>query len=61
MKTSELTKMLKKAGCYAIEHGKEHDAWYSPLTGKTFRVPRHGSKEIATGTAYRIMKDAGLK
>lgn len=61
MKTSELTKMVTKAGCYIVEHGGEHDKWYSPITGKYFRVGRHPSKEIPTGTANRILKDAGLK
>lgn len=61
MKTSELTKKLKEAGCYLVEHGKEHDKWHSDETGKDFMVPRHKSKEIPTGTANNIMKDAGLK
>ena len=61
MKVSEITKMLKKSKCYMKQHGKEHDEWYSPITGKTFRMPRHPSKELATGTANRILKDAGLK
>ncbi len=61
MKTSELVKILKKNDCCLTAHGKEHDEWYSPITEKYFRVPRHGSKEIATGTANRILKDAGLK
>ena len=61
MKTSELTRKLKMKGCYIVEHGKEHDKWYSPVTGKYFRVWRHPSKEIPSGTANRIMKDAGLK
>ena len=61
MKTSELTKLLKKHGCELIEHRGEHDWWYSPDTGNEFAVPRHQSKEIPTGTANRIMKDAGLK
>lgn len=61
MKASELAKLLKKNGCYLVEHGKEHDKWHSDITGKNFMVPRHGSKEIATGTANRILKDAGLK
>ena len=61
MKVSELTRKLKKGKCYITKHGKEHDEWYSPITGKTFRVPRHPSKELATGTADRILKDAGLK
>ncbi len=61
MKVSELTRMLKKIGCYITEHGKEHDEWYSPVTEKYFRVPRHQSKELPTGTANSIKKDAGLK
>lgn len=61
MKTSELVKLLKKLGCRLIEHRGEHDWWYSPETGKEFPVPRHPSKEIPTGTANKIKKDAGLK
>jgi predicted RNA binding protein YcfA (HicA-like mRNA interferase family) len=61
MKTSELTKVLTKNGCYCIEHGKEHDKWYSPMTEKYFMLPRHQAKEIPKGTVNRIMKDAGLK
>lgn len=29
--------------------------------GKDIRIPRHLSKEIPSGTANRILKDAGLK
>ena len=61
MKTSELVKKVKKIGCYLVEHGKEHDKWHNPVTGKDFRMPRHPSKEIPAGTAEQIMKDAGLK
>lgn len=61
MKVSELTKLLRKAGCQLLSHGGEHDFWFSPVTGKEFMVPRHSSREIATGTANKIMKDAGLK
>lgn len=60
MKSSELLKQLKEAGCKLVEHGKEHDKYYSPITNQYFRVPRH-KKEIATGTLSRIQKDAGLK
>ena len=60
MKTSELTKKLKKAGCYLTDHGARHDEWYSPTTGKHFNVPRHPNKEIPTGTANSILKDAGI-
>ena len=62
MKVSELKRMLKKTGkCYFVEDGKEHEKWHSDITGKDFRVPRHDAKEIKTGTANRILKDAGTK
>lgn len=60
MRQSELLKLLSSNGCYLVRNGKEHDRWYSPKTGKKFSVPRH-AKEVATGTANRILKDAGLK
>ena len=61
MKGSELKKMLRNGGCYFVEEGKEHEKWHSIITGKDFRVPRHNSKEVKTGTVDRILKDAGLK
>ena len=61
MKISELIKILKKNGCILIRDGGRHSIWYSPITGNEFAIPRHGAKEIKTGTANRILKDAGLK
>ncbi len=60
MKTSELIQKLKNIGCTIVRHGGNHDVWHSPKTGKDFTVWRH-NKEIPTGTANKIMKDAGLK
>lgn len=60
MKTSELLKLLKQKGIILYQHGKKHDLYYSPLTHKTFPVPRHKT-EIASGTLHSILKDAGLK
>jgi len=60
MKTSELLKLLKDNGIKLKKHGKKHDLYYSPITGKTFPVPRHKT-EIASGTLQSILKDAGLK
>ncbi|HBD72160.1 MAG TPA: type II toxin-antitoxin system HicA family toxin, partial [Ruminococcus sp.] len=34
---------------------------YSPKTETAFSVGRHDGQEIATGTANKILKDAGLK
>lgn len=60
MKTSELKKMLRAGGCYLVKHGGRHDHWFSPMTGKTFAVPRHDSQEIPKGTAMSIRKRAGV-
>ncbi|MCL2007341.1 MAG: type II toxin-antitoxin system HicA family toxin [Treponema sp.] len=61
MKVSELIKLAKKHGCYIKRHGSEHDIWVNPTTGNTASIPRHHSKEVATGTAHSIMKELGLK
>ena len=61
MKVSELVKLLKRNHCYLLEHGANHDIWYSNLTGKKFTVPRHKSKELSTKTADTILKTAGIK
>lgn len=60
LKTSELLKVLKQNGIRFDHHGKRHDIYYSPITEKTFPVPRHVT-EIKIGTLQSILKDAGLK
>lgn len=60
MRTSELKKMLRDAGCYFVNHGGRHDRWFSPITGNKFSVPRHDSQEIPTGTLREIKKQAGI-
>ncbi|MGP1588429.1 MAG: type II toxin-antitoxin system HicA family toxin [Oribacterium sp.] len=61
MKVSEVVKLLKKNGCYKTKEGTNHERWYSPITGKTFSVPRHYSKELMKKTEQSILSDAGLK
>lgn len=34
---------------------------YSPITGKTFSIPRHYGKELMKKTEQSILTDAGLK
>lgn len=60
MKLSELLKLLSKNGVKLVQHGKRHDIYFSPITGKSFPVPRH-AKEIAVGTLKSILKDAGIE
>ena len=61
MKAGELKKLLRQNGCYKDHDGTNHEMWFSPKTRKYFPVARHESKEVATGTLNRILKDAGLK
>ncbi|MDR1553323.1 MAG: type II toxin-antitoxin system HicA family toxin [Prevotellaceae bacterium] len=60
MKTNEAIKKLRKKGCYFLEHGKEHDCWFSPITNKRFRIPRHGTQELASGTKKALKNYQGL-
>jgi len=61
MKTSELLKKLKKeVGVKFVAHKTKHDLYHSPITGKTFMIPRHKG-EIKPGTLHSILTDAGLK
>lgn len=61
MKYSELERKIKKAGCYqdGVMHG--HPLWYSPVTGKYFKMSNHKSQEVAKGTLQSIIKDSGVK
>ncbi|WP_110830058.1 type II toxin-antitoxin system HicA family toxin [Pedobacter nutrimenti] len=64
MKWSELLKKLKQAGYMYLRDAKgSHEYWHHP--GKMNEVPiviaKHGAKEIGTGLANKILKQAGLK
>ena len=61
MKYNELIRSLKKAGCY--DTGKQqagHPLWYSPKTGKFFKVSNHGKGEVAKGNLNAIKRAAGI-
>lgn len=61
MKTSEIKRLLRKAGCTVSREGANHEIWFSPKTGEHFPVPRHNGQELKTKTAESIMRAAGLK
>ncbi len=61
MKYSELERKLKKAGCYQDGEMSGHPLWYSPITGKYFKMSNHKSREIASGTLRSIINDSGLE
>ena len=60
MKYSEVERKLKKAGCYEEGEMNGHPLWYSPLTGKYFKMSHHRSQEVAAGTLTSISNDSGV-
>ncbi len=62
MKYNELARKLKEIGCRDTgEQANGHPLWFSPKTGRTFRMSNHGSKEVPTGTLRQIKRDSGLE
>lgn len=61
MKTTELVKLLKQNGCQFVGSRKKHDMWYSPHSDSVVMIPRHGAKEVPSGTLDGMLKQAGLK
>jgi mRNA interferase HicA len=60
-KANELLKILTKDGWYLYRNGSNHDLYRHHNKPGQLTVPRHGSKEMATGTYNSILKAAGLK
>ena len=55
MKRGALLKTLKRLGCVFVKHGKKHDQYVQPKTGKKDQVPRHS--DISEDTAKSIVKN----
>jgi predicted RNA binding protein YcfA (HicA-like mRNA interferase family) len=61
MTWGELIRRLKAAGFVEKRHGKgSHLQLVNPSTGRVIIVARHSKREVGTGLARRILKDAGL-
>lgn len=61
MKSSELIRILKKDGWIIIRQKGSHMIMVHPEKTNQLTVPNHGSQEVGTGLAKKILKDAGLK
>jgi predicted RNA binding protein YcfA (HicA-like mRNA interferase family) len=55
MKRGALLRVLRRQGCIFVKHGKKHDQYLQPKTGKVDQVPRH--PDIAEDTAKSIIKN----
>jgi mRNA interferase HicA len=58
VKANELKRRLQKQGC-RIEEGTKHWIVYYGVRRTT--IPRHPSKEIATGTYHSILRELGIE
>jgi len=61
MKSSELLRLIKKAGWYEVRQAGSHIILKHPDHVHTITFPDHGSKEIGKGIAEKLKKQAGIK
>lgn len=54
MKRRDLVADLERAGCTLIRHGKKHDIFHNPKSGRSEPVPRH--REINELLAKKTLK-----
>jgi predicted RNA binding protein YcfA (HicA-like mRNA interferase family) len=61
MKSSELLKLFKKAGWVEVRQTGSHKIMKHPDHKEPISLPFHGAKEVGTGLAEKLKKQAGLK
>jgi predicted RNA binding protein YcfA (HicA-like mRNA interferase family) len=60
MKSSELVRRYVQAGWIEIRQTGSHKIFKNPETEEVQSVPYHGSKEVPTGLAKKLLKKLGL-
>lgn len=60
MKSSELLRKLQKAGWQTERQSGSHLIMRHPDKDEPIIFPSHGAKEVGTGLAAKILKQAGL-
>jgi len=58
VKTGNFIRELTGAGCFLKRHGKKHDIFANPKTGRQAPVPRH--PEIQESLCELIRKQLGI-
>jgi mRNA interferase HicA len=61
MKSSELLRILKKDGWYALRQSGSHLIMEHSVKKGQIVCPFHGSHEVGKGLELKIKKDAGIK
>jgi predicted RNA binding protein YcfA (HicA-like mRNA interferase family) len=61
MNYSELTRKLRRLGCYPTRFGAgSHEIWRNPATGQQTPIPYHASKDVGAGLLSRILRQLGI-
>ncbi|MEI6765748.1 MAG: type II toxin-antitoxin system HicA family toxin [Bacteroidota bacterium] len=55
-----LIKILEKNGFFYKRTKGSHQLYYNPINNKTVIVPVHGGKDMAKGTFFAILRQAGI-
>jgi len=55
-----LIRVLEEKGFYFKRANGSHHLYYNPTINKTIIVPVHGNKDLAKGTFFSILKQAGI-
>lgn len=61
MKSSELVRLLKNDGWFALRQSGSHIIMVHPIKKGKIICPFHGSHEVGKGLERKIKKDAGIK
>ena len=53
----ELRRRLERLGCrFDRQASGSHEMWLNPTNERETPIPRHGNRDLATGTLHRIRK-----
>ena len=62
MTYGELTRKLRKLGCYPTRFGAgSHEIWRNPTTRLQTPIPYHRAKDIGPGLLARICRQLGIE
>ena len=62
MTYSELTRKLRRLGCYPTRFGAgSHELWRNPATHTQTPIPYHSAKDIGAGLLARILRQLGIE
>ena len=57
----EMRRKLEILGCrFQRQADGSHELWVNPANGRRTPIPRHGNRDLATGTLHRIRRNLGI-